>query len=405
MGKAHVYSEEDIKFINQHHTHMSASELAAHCKVSFGSMTRQLERMNLTVPRGGGPFSQQEVGLLIKLGAEGKTPEEIAEHIQRPVKTVQKKARELGVPLNGTARHWTVEDIDYLKRSWGREGLKRICNELKRTERAVTTRAYKLGLPPCYLQSEDIPLSEFCRDTGINRFRVLQTLVPKYDFPIKTSKPGKKRLYHYVDIELILPWLESHQDLYDASAFPLFYFGEDPDWLAKKRKADAKLKHETGHEAVPGKFRADRWTPEEVAAARDLLRIGLSIEAVAERLGRSVGAVKHKITRESLSYQSPHFYQGRDFRAIRDNVESKSDAEIAKQLGRSRQSVSSHRYAMGISRKAMNDEDREKAREYIKANWKTQSDAEMAKALNRTARGVRELRLQLNIRRGKNQFG
>lgn len=395
MGSRHKYTEEQLEFIKKHHAHMSPTELGKHCGVGYTVMVNELKTLGLSVTRGGGPYSDYEVSQLRELAARNKTAAQIADAIGRSEQSVLQKARDLGIPLVGTARRWTLTDMDLLRRSWGREPLSRLANEFKRSQSAVIAQARKMKLPPCYLQSEDIPLAEFCRDTGISRFRVTQTLAVKYDFPIKTMKPGSKRIYMYVDIEKIVPWLESHQSLYSAAGIPQFYFGDEPEWLVIKRRKDMEFETET----IDSRFKADHWEPDEVAKLRDLVNYGVSYQDIADRLHRTLSSVLHKVQREGLQYTAPQYWRGIEFRAIRLGAKDKTDAEIGREIGRSEGSVSAHRRTMGINRKELNKRNRNIAKRYVKRHWLEMSDKELAKKLGRSVRSVCDLRLEQGLRR------
>lgn len=365
-------------------------------------MERKLNELGIQAMKHDGvAYSALEKDRLITLAANNKTVAEIADILGRTETSVKRKANELHVAIKDHERRWTIEDMDTLRRQWGRVSLKSLAAELKRSEQAVIGRARVLHLPKCYLESEDIPLSEFSRDTGISRHRITKTLAIKFGFPIKSMKPGEKRLYLYVDINEILPWLERNQPLYSAANIPQYYFGEEPEWLVEKRKKDSNVDSKT----ILGKFDMKRWTEEEFCLARDWVAMGISQAEVASRLGRSENSVRNKLGRAGLSYSGRQYWKGKEFRILRDDAKEKSDAELAQELGRSESAIGHHRRFMGISRKAMNDKKREEVKKYIKKHWKTMSDKEIADHFGRAPGGIKDLRLSMGLSRGTNQYG
>lgn len=395
MGRNHEYTEEQIAYIKKHHSHMSATELGKYCGVGYNVMMTELRRLGLVAPRGGGPWSDLEESKLRQLAKKNKTLAEIADAVGRSEESCQNKARKLGVVINGIPRHWTVEDYETLRQLWGKTQLASIAKQLKRTKQAIISQARKLKLPPCYACSEDILLADFCRDTGISRFSVIETFVPRYNFPIKSEKPGKKRFYYYVDSEHILEWMEKHQELYNASQIPIFYFGEEPEWLSRKRKAD----YYTETNTQSGKFKATRWSIDEINKLRCLIARDMTYAEIANELGRSEKAVEHKAVRLGYAYKKPRFWRGAEFKHIKEGMKEKSDRELASELGRSWRAVAIHRVSAGLRRKEMNEKKRKADKRYIKRHWLEMTDAEMAEKRGRSERTVREYRLQMGLRR------
>lgn len=400
MAKRHVFSAEDVSYIKQNYLNTSVTKLAAHCGVGVHTMQNELERLGLRADESQSHYSEFDIYRLKELASKGSSVDEIADALGRTRRSVESKAKALGVRIKGYAGNWRVDDMDTLRRKWGRVPLASLVKELKRTETAIRTQAGRMKLPKCYYQSEDIPLSEFCRDTGISRSSITKTLVIKFDFPLKSAKPGCKRMYLYVDSERILPWLQSHQSLYNAAGIPEYYFGVEPDWLVKKRCADKQFATQT----ISTRYKMTRWTKDEECRLRDCIKSGQTFEQMADQFDRTVDALKNKASRMGLSYTSPVFWRGKDFKAIAEGVETKSDAELSAELDRPVSSVISHRVDIGISRKVLAQQRRESDMEYVSGHWKSESDADMAAKLRRSVRYIESLRGELGLWRGQNQY-
>lgn len=395
MYNRHVYSEDDLNYIRQNHNRMSTSALARHCGVCHSTMSSQLKVLGLQTYNPQRPYSEADIAKLRDMAFKGKSLKVIAKALDRSEKSVQNKAREYGIVIKYLNRVWTPQEMDTLRRVWGKKPLSRISRELKRTPTAIIGKARVMKLPPCYLSSEDITLSEFCRDTGISYYSILNSFVIKYNFPLKSMKPGKRKIYHYVCIDKILQWLEENQSLYSAAGIPQYYFGVEPDWLVKKRRADMSFQTET----VDGRFKAKRWTAEEVCKLRDWISHGISYEEIASRLERSESAVEHKAVREGFSYTAPKFWRGKEFKAIRLGVDTKSDEELANELGRSKKAITYHRLQTGFNRRDMRDVKVAEMLDYIKSNWPNVSDAECAEKYGFTKGWVRQLRCRAGFKR------
>lgn len=366
---------------------MTVSRLADELKCGWDVMNRQLQEMQLEPHRRFGTWTPSDAAKLKKL-VKKHTAGEIAEIMGWPIGTIRKQAKQAGLAFKNSKFDWTPEELDTLRRGYGYIPLSRLAKELKRSECAVTTKAHALGLGPVYASSDDIPLAQFCRDTGLSYSRILTVLAVKHDFPIKSMKPGRKRIYHYVNSGKILKWLRTHQDLYDASGIPLHYFGTEPKWLKDKRTEDWKRKNEPGEQDV----KKGAWTKSEVDKALYMFRSGVDYDGIAHALNRTRRAVRAKLNRMGESWKLPHYWQGKDFRYIRDNYETKSDAEIAEALGRSEHSVAIHRQASGYLKKDLVKAEKARQEAFVGEHWHDMSDQEMGAELKLCETSIRNIR-------------
>lgn len=387
------YSSEEIEYLKANHASCSVNSMARHIGVSPSCIRTELKRLGLAPCRKYTWYSQEDEWKLIEL-AQNKTAAEIADILGKSEDSVKEKAAKMGVILIGQPRRWQDNECKYLSANWNREKMTVICKELRRSKPSIMAQARRMGLPPADFQSEDIPLAEFCRDTGISRSQIMDSLVPKYDFPIRTVKPGRKRIYYYVIMDDILGWLQAHQEIYDASGIPEYYLGEEPDWLAKKRKADYKSKS-----GIKSKVKDKRWTKEEAERARDWQKIGLSHGQIAERLGRTELSVRRKLQRMGEVYQAGQFWRGSDFKFLQANCGTMTDEEIGNAIGRSAKSVAVHRRSLGINKADILAEERARIEAYIQAHWVNENDAQMAASLGVDKRKVRGIRNELGLMR------
>lgn len=388
-----ILTPEQKRFIQDNHETMTIRAMASELGIAWATVQARMREMGPPCRIEDDDWTEQEVAKLRSLAAAGKTREEIAEALGRSGHAVYAKARKTGVLVYQPGRKWRVEEIDYLRRNWGRVSVATIAKNVHRDVSGVVQKAHRLRLPPVYNNSEDVSLADFCRATGISRDRVLGTLAPKHGFPLLSKKYGKMQYYHYVDFESILDWMERHQVLYDATEIEDGFFVPEPDWLRAKRRADREDKDSLAREAT-----RRWWTIQEIDHAKLLRKMGYSIEQIAEKLGRTPSAVRMKLVQADAGYTLPMFWSGKDFRFIRDNWETMSDEELAAAMDRPVASVATHRLRMGLRRRPADKHG--KLKDFIRDNWKSMSDREMADAWGTTRKTVANVRVQMRLLRG-----
>lgn len=234
-------------------------------------------------------WSREDVHMLRYLAKKGASIDEISEKLNRSRNAIVLSAKRYSVQIYQPGRKWSAEDLDYLRRTWGKIQLCFLSHHLHRTPSAIAQMAHEMRLDAVYQSSEDIGLMDFVRATGISRERILYTLVPKWGFPIKKLRNGTKQFYYYVDFEHILPWMETHQDLYDASKIKEDFFVE-PDWLKEKRRKDTK-----DPSYLDNNVRRRAWSEQDVSRLKYLAKKGYTPRQIAEEIGRTPGAVIAKM--------------------------------------------------------------------------------------------------------------
>ena len=391
-------SPDEKQFILDNYESMTIHAMADALGLSWATVQARMRDMGLPCAIEDNGWSERDVMRLRDLAAEKKTVAEIADALDRTENAIRSKAKKTGILIYQPGRKWRLEEIDYLRRNWGRVAVSTIAKNLDRDVSGVVQKAHKMRLPPVYNNAENISMADFCRATGISRDRIMGTLAPKHDFPLLSKKYGKQQYYYYVDFDAILGWMESHQSMYDATMIEDGFFVPEPDWLKKKRYGDRLDKDGISQDA-----KRRWWTKNEVDHALLLRQMGYSIEQIAKKLGRGTWAVRSKLAATGGGYQLPQFWTGKDFRFIRDNWETMSDKEMAAALGRPVSSVESHRQDMGLKRRS---KDRHKdVREYVVAHWKEESDRQIAERFGLPVKTVANVRTSQKLfraaRRGK----
>lgn len=344
-GKKRELTPEEIAYIQENYQTMRVRQMATHLNIAWETLNKRMLEMGLQPNIKEAQWPDEDVAKLREL-AQTHTTKEIAALMGRSANSIRIKARRMGIVLEKTPRLWLPEDEDYLKRNWGKLSVSTLAKNLKREANAVCQRAHVLNLPPIFQASEDLSISDFTAYTGISRDRVVRYLAIKHDFPLKKKKVGAKAVYYYVLWDEVLPWLETHQDLYDGSLISEDLFIPEPAWLTKKRHRDREDKSKIHYQVTKRP-----WTPADIDRAKFLLSIGKHHADIAEELHRSEKAVAYKLSQLGLAYRLSKYYRGSEFRYIREHWETMTDAEMAKHLRRSKKSVAEQRRKMGLYKK------------------------------------------------------
>ena len=395
MAEKRQFTPDEVAYLRQNHHSMTVQQLSDGIGCSWNAVNNELKALGLKAYQRQVTWTEYDDSRLREL-APKHSIDVVCDKMDKPKSTVKTHAKKLGLTFAGGRKFWTPEQIMILQENWANKSMRYLKQQLGWSEDAIVRMARKLNLGPVYESTEDIPLQDFAAETGISRHRILRTLAPHYNFPLKTMKPGKKQIYYYVDMGKILKWLERHQELYDASIIPLHYFGEEPDWLTAKRKRDRLDKSH-----IRSKSTETRWTPEEAKRAQDLLHTGMNYQQIADAMGKTYDQVKRKLNRMGEGWQLSKYWQGEDFRYIRDNYKTMSDAEMAEKLGRPAGSVAQHRVAAGYRKHDLRPESVENAENYVRENWQDMTDKEMAAKLGKSVSGVKSIRNRLGLKRAE----
>lgn len=290
QGGRRRLSSDEVRYVLERAPTTTTRAMAGELHVKWETLSARLAEMGVEAAPGRDEWSDVDVAKLRRLADEGWSQERLGDELGRTPNAIRMAARRYGVELYQPGRPWTAEDRDYLRRYYGRVALVTVARRLHRDEESVVQQAHKMRLGAVYGSSEDIPLADFIRATGISRDRILGTLVPRHGFPLARRCYGLKRKYYFVDFELILPWMRSHQDLFDASRVEDGFFVPEPDWLREKRRRDRD-----DNSYLSWDVRRSYWSEREVATAWMLYGLGRSVEEIAERVGRSPGAVAARL--------------------------------------------------------------------------------------------------------------
>ena len=240
-------------------------------------------------------------------------------------------------------RHWTAEEVDYLKSQWGKYTAAAIANHLGRSELAVQKKAYALRMGPQMEAGDTISTRTllkalgYINETNMNYAWAVRRWI-EYGLPVVRKTHGKMT-YYRIRIDRFWRWARQHQSMLNFARFEEGALGEEPGWVPAKRTRDTitPLNHYaawTAHEnellrtllkqqgyttselarifgrteaAIDGRISAmglklrpipgepSRWTVEQVAELQRMRAEGYSYAAISNRIGRSEGSCRHKL--------------------------------------------------------------------------------------------------------------
>lgn len=187
-------------------------------------------------------------------------------------------------------KQWTKEELSYLEQSWGMVSIKGIANKLNRSINAVKVKSQRLGLSDSRFAFEGITVNQLSVALNIS-YSILKNWIKLYDFPAKKKlfcQESKVLVVHYDDF---WRWAQSNKQMIDFSRVEKNILGPEPSWVESKRNADMirtrKIK----------KSQNDLWSDEEENILKGMLNAyKYTYPEISQRLNRSEGAIKHRIT-------------------------------------------------------------------------------------------------------------
>ena len=185
--------------------------------------------------------------------------------------------------------YWTKEELDYIRDVWGEKTVPEIAKKLGRTINAVKVKTQRMGYTGQKWYGGMMSARKVSELLGVDVHTVCDYWIPKCGLKGKAKRLGtSKKTTTIIMFEDLLPWLETHQDLWDSRRVELFGLGAEYDWLAAKRKADS----------VKPTRKAQKWTPEEDQRLIAMFRRGGMTNAeMGAALGRPESGVEHRLLR------------------------------------------------------------------------------------------------------------
>lgn len=223
---------------------------------------------------------------------------------------------------------WSDEDTDYLEENYGKYSLKTLAKHLNRSEDAIRGKCLKLGLTSALNNTGLLNTSDIAKALGIDR-KTVGNFIKVKGLPAKKKVVLKKAKYWRIDINDFWKWLEKNEDV-DLSNLERNILGIEPEWVDLRRKNHSKNK--TRHN--------QNWSKYEV----DYLKANYKIKTfneIAADLKRSLTSVQVKSRKLGLSKMILLPWKPIEVDIlINSKTKGITDEAIAEELGRSLSSVS-----------------------------------------------------------------
>lgn len=221
---------------------------------------------------------------------------------------------------------WTEEETEYLCEQWGTTTIKRLSQNLGRTESAIALRAVELGLGKWVHNSSLLTFSEIADGMGYSVGWVDRLVEKGLKVKRKRGTPGMT--YRLVELNDLWKFLEKHKDEFDLSRMEPGAFGKEPDWVAGARRRSAMRGPIKRH-----------WTPEmEGRLLAEAKRGDRTAYDIAEKFGMSVDAVKSKLRNlggPKLKPRRNRAWTAKEKAKLKRMMKAgKSQKEMAEALGR-----------------------------------------------------------------------
>jgi hypothetical protein len=219
----------------------------------------------------------------------------------------------------GQGPNWTLEQKEFLSENWGYHPAPWIAEKLDRSLNAVIIKSVRYKLGAATSAGEAMTANAVAVLMGVDRHTITDYWMPNGLKAQHKAMRGVKQM-HMINFHDLLKWIKDNQDKWDSRRVELFALGSESEWLKEKRRRD-------GQKISKGCI---RWTPAEDQRAIVLFRRGLTINQIADRLGRTHAGVEHRIGR--LDVWGTGKYIGNIKRVENENLKKKQAVTRLAQL-------------------------------------------------------------------------
>ena len=251
---------------------------------------------------------------------------------------------------------WTEKDICFLCEQWGILSVNSIAKHLGRTVTGVSLKAKECGLG-CQRENSDMILAySLFKELGItNGWQSDRILRAGLRYRVKKYRNRPFRMIH---IEDFWEFAEKNPKWFDFSKLEENALGAEPEWVKVKRKEDfahslTALKNKT------------LWSKSEEQLLKDLVNMHYTLEEIANRLRRSVPAIRSRMFTLGLKIKPADKINKKAWNETKIEImqqmieDGKSYREIANAIGKTEDAIRSK------ARRLYSTENPEKIRERL----------------------------------------
>ena len=185
--------------------------------------------------------------------------------------------------LINEGKRYTGEEDLYIEERWGNVSIKAIARNLGRSETAIESRAYRLGLGGSTYTTDKLSTGECAKLIGVH-ITTINYWINNLGLKAKLKKTNAKAVYR-IDIDDFIDFLEEHQHLWNAMNVEEHALGFEYDWLVEKRKRD--------NNEMTFKNNSS-WTTSEERKAIEYFRQGLSTTEISTLMHRTALSLRKK---------------------------------------------------------------------------------------------------------------
>lgn len=185
------------------------------------------------------------------------------------------------------AKPYTQEEMDYIEDKFGTLSYKAIAKHLGRSENAIFLKAQRMGLGnPTMSMADKLTIVSLAQ--AINKEYTEVVNWEKYGLPVK-KKRFRNKAVKVIAIKDFWNWAYENMNMLDFTKIEKFAIGPEPDWVEEKRNADYRKRfYIPFHHTTP-------WAKEEDALLEHLVKLGSTYPEIMKRIKRSQGAIKRRL--------------------------------------------------------------------------------------------------------------
>ena len=280
MGKSEKWSDDDLAYINEHYGNDGPASVAKALGRTKAAVTRKAAKLKITANTCGNRkhWSSEEVEYL-KENYNKIPTKEISSKLRRSQESVKHKAAALSLRKKAKTKHrpWTEKEVRYMERNYERQPAAVTAKRLKRTIYSVRRKAETLKMNAYVTDQYSASMIAKCLNVNV---RVIIRWIEKYGLKATNISYATQTRY-LIDAEEFWAWAELNKPLVNWANYTLLTILPEPDWVEKEcANSHTKRRH------MPV-------TLNEKNEIRGMLRKGLSYEDISRKVGRTRYGVAH----------------------------------------------------------------------------------------------------------------